>query len=220
MYQLREHDEMNFASRGTQRLMIAVAAGLTFACVVALSTLVTAGELPMFAKVSAIVDRHFATLPEHQPGDLISQSQVAPVFEQLETLGWKVADRSTIYNSVLPDSNYLVETFRKPDGRKFMRKISGDKLAYDRLDQLSRMPGGKLMMQDFLRFPNADISLTGKSAVPIRDYARFAPPRDRSRTPTAADLDKPTKRIYTTEQLLARLQESYNTELHRRKQAK
>ncbi len=211
---------MNFASRRSQHPFAHVAAGLTFVCVVALSALVTAGELPQFAKVSAIVERHFATLADHQPGDLISQSQVAPVFEQLDTLGWKVADRTAIFNSVLPDNNYLVETFRKPAGRKFMRKISGDKLAYDRLDQLSRMPKGKLMIQDFLRFPHADISFTSHSAVPIHDYARFVPPRDRGKTPTAADLDKPTERIYTAQQLIARLQKSYDAELQRRKPAK
>jgi hypothetical protein len=144
---------------------------------------------------------------------------VQPVFRSTELLGWKVADSAAISNSVLPDSNYLVQEFRTPDGRTFMRKVAGEPLAFDQLDQISRLPGGKLMIKDFLRFPNSDLTFTKKSSVDVGRYARFQPPRNGTLTaPAETDLDKPTGRIYTVDALLARLRQSYDAEVQRREQ--
>lgn len=179
-----------------------------------------ADELPSFAKAEGIVRRHFQTLTGYQSGDLISRSQVEPVFDALERLGWKVGDRAEILNSVLPDGSYLVQQFRSDKGQPFMRKVSGERLAYDRLDQISRMPGGKLMIQDFLRFRNSELSLSSKSPLDISRIARLQPKENRSGAPSEADLDKPTGRLYTVDALVARLEQSYEAEIARRKQAK
>jgi hypothetical protein len=101
---------------------------------------------------------------------------------------------------------------------RFMRKVSAQPLAYDRLDQLSRMPGGPLMIKDFLRFPNSDVSFTKSGTLPFDRLARLTPPDQRQRL-AAADMDKPTGRIYTGGQLLARLKVSYEAELARRPSA-
>ena len=175
-------------------------------------------EFPEFSKVEGLVQRHFASMPAHQPGDLISRSQVQPLFDSCEQLGWKVKDSATILNSVLPDSNYLVQEFRTPKGQTFMRKVATSPRAFDQLDQISRLPGGKLMIKDFLRFPNSDLTFTDKSPLDVGRLARFTPRDKRSGTPTQADFDKPTGRIYTVKDLVTRLRKSYDAEVERRGQ--
>jgi len=175
-----------------------------------------ADELPDFSKVEAIVHRHFVALPGYEKGDLISRSQVEPVFPAIARLGWKVADKKTILRSVLPDRNYLVEEFRTPKGRSFMRKVSGAPLAYDQLDLISQLEGGKLMIQDFLRFPNSELTFTENGPLDLGRLVRLQPQINRARGPTEKDFDRPTGRIYTVEALVARLKKSYQAELERR----
>ena len=174
-----------------------------------------AADLPGFDKVEALVQRHFATLPAYEPGDMISRSQVQPIFAAIERLGWKVADEAAILNSVLEDSNYLVQEFGTPKGQQFMRKVAATPLALDRLDQIARLPGGKLMVKDFLRFPNSELTFTQKSGFDVSQLARLQPPDSRSGI-TQEDLDKPTGRIYTVDALISRLRQSYADELKRR----
>ena len=177
-----------------------------------------ADDLPAFSKVEGVVRRHFATLPGYQSGDLISRGQVQPIFGAIDRLGWKVADEAAIINGVLSDSNYLVQEFRTPDGEEFMRKVTGTPLALDRLDQIARLPGGKLMVKDFLRFPNSQLTFTQKSGFDVSRLARLQP-TNKPQVITQADLDKPTGRTYTVDALVARLRLSYDEELIRREQA-
>lgn len=194
----------------SSKISLFIVAGL---CV--MHSAVQAGDLPSFDKVDAVVQRHFATLPGYEVGDLISRNQAKPVFQSIDRLGWKVADESVILNSVLSDSNYLVQEFRTPAGQQFMRKVAGTPLALDRLDQLARLPGGKLMVKDFLRFPNSDLTFTDKSGFDVSQLARLQPPDSRSGI-TASDLNKPTGRIYSVDGLVSRLRQSYDEELKRR----
>ncbi|MCA9266859.1 MAG: hypothetical protein KDA41_00235, partial [Planctomycetales bacterium] len=139
--------------------------------------------------------RHFSSLTGHQNGDLISRSQVEPLIKQLEILGWPVPDRAAILNSTLEDSHYVVSQFRTPRGMEFFRKAGSYPLAFDRLDQISRMPGGKLMIQDMLRFSNSELTFAPDNKLDSAKFARFTP-RGARNTPTAEDLNRPTGRIY------------------------
>ena len=190
----------------------------TSAALLAVLPAARAADLPGFAKVEAVARRHFATLPGYQTGDLISRSQVQPIFASIDRLGWKVADEATILNSVLSDGNYLVQEFSTPKGQEFMRKVASTPLALDRLDQMARLPGGKLMVKDFLRFPNSELTFTSKSGFDVSRLARLQPPDTRSPI-TQDDLNKPTGRIYTVDALVARLRQSYDEELKRRAQS-
>jgi hypothetical protein len=168
-----------------------------------------AEKLPAWSVVTHTVAEQLASIPRYRDGDLISQSQVAPIFTQLEDEGWVVADRAKILASVLPDDDFLVEQLRTPEGVKFMRKISAYPQAYDEIDQLSRLPGGDLMVRDFLRFAHSDRTFSNKKGPSPAMYARLVPDQKRQGVPTPEDMEKPTGRIYTAAQLLARLQQSY-----------
>ena len=192
------------------------AAAIATVCLLSAWNSATAEELPAFSKVDNVVRRHFESLSGHQEGDLISQTQVKPIFGAIELLGWTVSDSASIKNSVLPDSNYLVEQFRTPKGKAFMRKVSASPLAYDRLDQICRLPNGKLMINDFLRFPNAEVTFTNKSPLAVSRLERLQP-TNRRNGQDKTDLDQPTGRIYTVDALVARLKGSYNAEVIRRK---
>jgi hypothetical protein len=173
------------------------------------STLMAAERLPQWAVVERTVAEHLATMEDYRDGDLLSQSQVVPIFDALAASGWKVADEAKILASVLPDDDYLVEQLRSPNGEKFMRKIAGYPQAYDEIDQLSRLPGGDLMVKDFLRFAHSDRTFVNKRGPSPAMYARLVPDQKRRGVPTQADLEKPTGRIYTAGQLVARLAVSY-----------
>jgi hypothetical protein len=183
------------------------------------ATPVRAAEpLPPFSQVQGVVAAHFQSIQGFAPSDLISRSQVDVILAELGRLHWKVADAEKIRTSVLDDDNYLVQQLRTPDGERFMRKVSAQPLAYDRLDQITRMPSGQLMIKDFLRFPNSEVSFTRGGTLPFDRLTRLTPPDQRAIA--AADMDKPTGRIYTIAQLVARLRVSYDAELARRQSAR
>lgn len=173
-------------------------------------------QLPSFGRVESAVAKRFESQRGYRDGDLISLSQVKPVFKDLRALGWKVADQDEILGDVLSDGHYLVRQLRSKDGQKFMRRISGQPLAYDQLDRLSEMPGGELMIQDFLRFPNADLTFTKKDSPKLSSFARLTPKDKRQGVSKPKDFKKPTGRIYTVELLIDRLKQSYDEEVRRR----
>ena len=161
--------------------------------------------LPTFADVTETVRRHFETMPDYQPGDIIARSQVEPLFTQLKRMGWTVADRKSILNNVPADNAYLVRQLRTRPGRKVMRRIAKYPHAYDRLDRLSRLPHGKQTVHDLIH------KVGGHEMI---KYLTTAPGGIKmgkmlSKAPKGRDFNKPTGRIYTVKMLLARLNQSY-----------
>ena len=168
-----------------------------------------AEKLPPWSVVEHTVAEQLASIQNYRDGDLLSQSQAAPIFAQLETHGWVVADGAKILASILPDDDFLVEELRTPAGVKFMRKIAAYPQAYDEIDLLSRLPKGDLMVRDFLRFAHSDRTFNNKQGPSPAMYARLVPDQKRQGVPTPKDFEKPTGRVYTAGQLVARLQQSY-----------
>jgi hypothetical protein len=175
----------------------------------AASSVSAAEKLPAWGVVEATVSEQLATLPDYRNGDLLSQSQVAPIFTALEARGWAVADAARILASVLPDDDNLVQELRTPSGVKFMRKIAGYPQAYDEIDQLSQLPKGDLLVKDFLRFGYSDRTFINKLGPSPAMYARLVPIERRQGVPTPGDLEQPTGRIYNAAQLIARLKQSH-----------
>lgn len=169
----------------------------------------TAADLPSFSQVEGVVSDYFSSLKDYRNGDVISKRDVQQVLGQLEALGWRVPDRSEILKRVLDDQHYVVKTLRSPKGRTFMRKISGEKLAYDQLDLSSSLPGGKLLITDLLRSPGADRLFRKGNNVGFQDIAGKIPPSKRSGAPRPQDFSKPTGRIYTANDLIKALKNSY-----------
>jgi hypothetical protein len=90
-------------------------------------------------------------------------------------------------------------------GRKFMRKIARHQGAYARLDRLTSIPRGKAIVRDLIHQPQGDKFIeylaTTKSG---RNLGGML-----SDVPGGADLNKPTGRIYTAEDLIAELKREY-----------
>ena len=165
--------------------------------------------LPPFAKVREVVQRHFATLPDYRPGDIIAQGDVGPIFKQLRILGWSVTDHKGILRRVPKDGEYLVRQLRTGPGRKFMAQVSGYSLVYDRMERTIRLKGGQQLIHDVIRLPDGHKYLQVKPTPGFKNLAELLPKTASGKPPKGKDYDKPTGRIYTVRTLLQMLQQSY-----------
>ncbi len=168
----------------------------------------TGQELPP-AEVEPMVKKHFAGLPDYQPGDIISRSNVEPLFAQLADRGWNVADRKAVLAAVPADDNFLVTSFRTKSGRKFMRDVAKYPEAYDRLDRLARLPYGKLAIRRLIRGPDGyrmiEYMTTTRGGIELG--------KQLSNAPQGKNFNRPTGRLYTAELLLKRLKKSCGNRL-------
>lgn len=183
--------------------------GIAAAVLLAGAGTAEAAGLPSFERVEEVVDRHFATLADHQAGDLICRSDVLPLFDQLRILGWRVVERNQILRNTLDDNDFLVEEFRTRQGHKFMREIAGYPVVYDRLDRLTVMPGGKQLITGMIGLPNGSDLLKEHPTPGLKSLTQLLPKGVSGRTPNDPDFWKRTGRIYTVEDLLAALKQAH-----------
>jgi len=171
--------------------------------------------LPSFKIIKEVVDSHFASLPGYKPGNIISRSEVKPLFEKFKLLCWEVSDRRAILDDVLADGSFLVVELRRPAGRRFMRRISKYPNAYDRLDRLSRLPHGHKTVLALINgkggYEMIEYMTTSKGGIAIG--------KQLSNAPKGANFNKPTGRIYTVKILIDRLREAHAFTLKRRTEA-
>ena len=164
--------------------------------------------LPKFDAVKTVVERQLRASRYYQAGDLLSRGNVEPIFGQLANLGWKVSDRQAILEQLLPDDYYLVRALRSPNNNDFMRHIGqvANGYGYDRLDRLSRMGDGEIIVSRLMQEPG------GWNLIDIMSETREGPGMAQafSMGPGGKDFTKPTGRIYTEQQLLTRLKQSYD----------
>jgi hypothetical protein len=168
---------------------------------------------PPFPRIERTVREHFAGQRDFRSGDIIARGDVAQVLGQLRAIGWDVPNQEQLLNRTLEDQHYLVRTLRSPRGRTFMRKISRQRLPYDKLDRATKLPGGERLIVDLLRSPDADRVFRGGNVVGFQSLARQVPRS--SRTPRPSDFVQPTGRIYTVEALLEALRVGYQAETRR-----
>jgi hypothetical protein len=164
--------------------------------------------MPTFAAVTALVSGQLKANRYYKPGDVLSRGNVDPIFSKLAGLGWVVSDRKQILEQLLPDDYYLVRALRSPDNSMFMRQVGRvpDGYAYDRLDRISRMGDGQVLVNRIMQEPG------GWNFIDIMSETREAPgiAQAFSMGPGGKDFTKPTGRIYTEQQFLARLKQSYD----------
>jgi hypothetical protein len=162
--------------------------------------------MPSWAAAEKIVTGHLRTLPDYQPGDMLSRGRVEPVFQPLRAAGWKVSDASAIVASLSDDQDLLVRQFGTPAGRKCMRRVAKVPRGYDWMHRLAWAPRGSQTVRDLVKLPNGPdvieslLSSPGGKDIRMRlaDGAK------------SSEFDKPTGRIYTEAQLLDRLRQSYD----------
>jgi len=113
-----------------------------------------AKPIPSMSEIEDVVLRYFRAKPDYRPGDLITKEDVEPLLGKLKQKGLPLPDAKQILEKTPTKGDFLTQQLRTPDGRKFMRQISGYKDAYDRLDRLSRLPHGQQTIRDLIRGPD------------------------------------------------------------------
>lgn len=162
--------------------------------------------MPDWKTVESTAKTHFKSLPNYQPGDVVSQGQVKPLLAQLAKLGWKVSDERALLSQICTDDDFVVRQLRTKSGLKFMRSTGGAAAAqYDYLRRLGATKGGDRQVANILALPNGNevlAALTDSKAG--KDISRRLAEGPRTR-----NYDTPTGMLYTQTQILARLKESH-----------
>ncbi len=163
------------------------------------------GDRPEFSVVAQAVTDYFKTLPDHQPNDLVTQSQVAEALKAVADVGWDVPDGDALAKRALSDNSFLVGELSTPAGRKFMRDIARYPGTYNRLDQLSTISGGHYLVNDLIHrqggYEMIEYMATTKGG---QNMGKMM-----ATTPGGVNLNKTTGRIYTANDFLAALKKTY-----------
>jgi hypothetical protein len=148
--------------------------------------------------------QYFQAIHDFRTTDLINRDQVEPLLIQLERSGFPLSDKKKILARVPATSDFLVEQFSTPDGRKFMRRIANYPEAYDRLDRLSRLPLGKQTIRDLIKGPGGEKMVQYLTTTPGgKEMGNML-----SEVPKGAGFNDPTGRIYTVDLLLRQIKKS------------
>jgi hypothetical protein len=188
-----------------RRILLAVAV-IFFSTAAAVAAAPTKTKpVPPFSEIKQATLRYFQAIPDYRSGDLITQDKVGPLLAKLQQMGLPLPNAKQILAKVPTKGEFLAEQFSSPEGRIFMRQISGLKDGYDRLDRLSRMPRGEQTIRDLIRGPD------GYKMV---EYMTTAPGgkvlgEQLSNAPTGEGFNAPTGRIYTAKMLLRRLEQCH-----------
>jgi hypothetical protein len=163
---------------------------------------------PTLREITAAVGRQFQSQPNRLPRDIISRSEVDETFELLRRMGWTVPRWKTISQRVPADTAFVVRQLRTSDGTKFMRRIAQYPFAYDRLDRLSGISGGRKLVADLVRkkggYEMIEYLCKSRGGANLGHMLANAK--------NGSDLNRPTGKIYTVEQLLMALKKAYETE--------
>jgi hypothetical protein len=165
------------------------------------------GEQPnrASARLEQIAQEFFAGQRDWRAGDLISQAEVQRLFAEIKRQGETVPGEKEMLALVLSGSDVLVRTLGTPEGRKFMRKVSGEQLIFDRLDRIARAPGGAQMLRDLVKLPDGERYAKYKTKRGVPDLLDLLPKDGSGKRRQIKDYDRPTGRIYTAEQLMRAL---------------
>jgi hypothetical protein len=154
--------------------------------------------------VAKVVDEFFALQPGYEKGDLITRSQIEKVVAKLVSHGVKISDPSSVTKLGLADDSVLVRELSTPNGKRFMRKIAPRSGAFSHLDRLSTIPRGQSLIHDLMVTKDGDKMIEylattkgGKNMGGMMAQARGG-----------VDLNKPTGRIYTADDLVAALKDA------------
>ena len=166
--------------------------------------------LPDWPLVRDVVRRHFETLADYRPDDLVCVSEVEPLFQQLRLMGWRVAERRSIMRRVLRDRVWIVGLLKSPAGKEFMRKISAFPGAYDRLCRLMVRRAGRELVVNGVA--GVGLRATGPELVAYLRTGRGGPAWEQvlGKTAVEAAFSKPTSRIFTAADLLEQLGRSHS----------
>jgi hypothetical protein len=155
--------------------------------------------------VEALVTKHLRVNPLYMPGDLISQTDVEPIFNELIERGYRSPDMEGLYDSFLPDRDHFVKSMRTPEGRMFMRSIARLSGAYDRLERLSWSETGRSLLAELLASKDGkkafEHMLTEEGAKVVETIL--------AKDPRGRNFQLPTGKVHTANELIDHLSEMF-----------
>jgi hypothetical protein len=185
---------------------------VVLALLLATSSVASAAAPPSFETIVRSLTEYFKSLPDYQRGDLMCQQQVSAALNAVTKAGWDVPDAQKITDLALPDNSFLVGEFATPDGKRFMRRISKTPGTYSRLDRLSQLSQGQQVVSQLIGDTGGDVFMTYLATTNSgRNLGQMM-----AGTPKGTDLNLPTGRIYTADDLLAVLKKAYAKEFGQR----
>lgn len=151
--------------------------------------------------IEALVTKHLRANALYMPGDLISQGDVEPVFNELIENGYRSPDMEGLYDSFLPDRDHFVKSMRTPEGRMFMRSIARLPGAYDRLERLSWSETGRSLLAELLA------SKDGKKALEhmLTEEGAKVVETILANDPRGRNFQLPTGKVHTANELIDHL---------------
>jgi hypothetical protein len=168
-----------------------------------------APQMPTWDQVQGAARRALQSRPDYQPGDILARSEAQAFFAQVAALGWQPDDAQEIAAAVPGDDEFIVKHLRgknNKDGQRFMRHVAKYPEGYDRLDRMIRLPRGEIITADLIHNPGGfqmvEYLATAEGGVEMGKML--------SETPKGKNFNQPTGRIYTAEQLIARVKKSYD----------
>jgi hypothetical protein len=161
---------------------------------------------PEFAKVAQAVADYFRAQPDQLETDLVNQHQVRAALAAVAAAGWQVPGQEKIAGRALADNSFLVRELSTPDGKKFMRKLAQHSGTYSRLDRLSTLQNGQETIHSLIQKKGGEDLVTYLATTSGGNNLG----RMMSGTKGGVDLNKPTDRIYTADDLLAALKQAYD----------
>ncbi|MFW6114385.1 MAG: hypothetical protein ACOC7K_01450 [bacterium] len=168
-----------------------------------------AAKRPSFSQVERVVKSALAEREGYRPKDLINRSDVERVLKALAESGWRPSDHEKLLDETLSEDNPLVQILGTKPGIKFMRKVKGYELIYDRMDRVCRVRDGKRMLADMSKLPDGERYAKMERPAGVPGFLELLPKRSSGKVRSIEDYKKPTGRIYTEKQLLKRLKQSY-----------
>jgi hypothetical protein len=161
--------------------------------------------VPNVNSVTRAVQAYFASLPDYQPGDLITRSQIERVLTKLDDAGTAVPNADKIAERGLADDSFIARELSTPSGKKFMRKLARSPGTFAHLDRLSTIPRGEKLVRDLIRDKDGDKMIeylaTTKGGQKMGSMM--------AGVQGGTNLNQPTGRIYTVADLVAALRAEY-----------
>jgi len=170
----------------------------------------SAAAPPTFDRVIQAMTGYFRSLPDFQRRDLLSQQHVTGALDAVAKAGWEVPAADKIVELALADNSFLVDELSTPDGKEFMRKIAQNPGTYSRLDRLSKLSQGQQIVSQLLGDVGGDEFIIYLPATKSGHNVGTM----MAGTQSGTDLNLPTGRIYTADDLLAVLKKAYAKEFN------
>jgi hypothetical protein len=163
---------------------------------------------PSFDVITKALADYFASLSDFRPCDIVSQSQVGAALAHVTNVtGWDVPDRKAVVQRALADNSFVVAQLSTSSGRPFMRSIAKYPGSYSRLDRLSTISSGQQFIKEIMAKKGGSdmIEYMATTRGGHKLGAMMAGAQQ------GVDLNKPTGRIYTADDLLVELKRVYAT---------